>query len=167
MFIPRWLLALVLLFILGLVSWTWLLAAGRNPLPFPDHGSRIFAAPTPEAKATIVALLAQHGLKERFRFDSSGILRSILWDGTIINCSPPAVLAKLDSAGACIGLVADDPVASAQQAAAFLRSKGFEARVVLDAEPGLPLAFVVTNALSGTVLNFRKHVIHLPRPTPV
>lgn len=159
--------ALVLLLNLALLRWSYLVAVGRNPLPFPDRGSRIFSAPTPEAKQAIVALLAQHGLKERFRFNSSGILRSILWDGTIINCSPPEVLAKLDSAGGCIGLVAADPAASADAAAAFLQSKGFAARVVLDAEPELPVAFVVTNALSGTVLNFRKHVIHLPRPEPV
>lgn len=90
-----------------------------------------------------------------------------MWDGTIINCAPPEVLAKLGSPAASIGLVADDPVASAHAAVAFLQSRGFEARVVLDAEPELPIAFVVTNALSGTVLNFRKHVIHLPQPKPV
>jgi len=39
--------------------------------------------------------------------------------------------------------------------------------VVADAEPELPIALVVTNALSCTVLNFRKHVIHLSRLTPV
>ena len=39
--------------------------------------------------------------------------------------------------------------------------------VVLDAEPGLPIAFVVSDAMPGTVLNFRRHVIHLPKPQPV
>ena len=38
---------------------------------------------------------------------------------------------------------------------------------MLDAEPELPIAFVVTDAFTGTVLNFRKHVVHLPRPTRV
>ena len=99
--------------------------------------------------------------------NSSGILRSILWDGTIINQAPPEVLEKLGHATASIGLVADDPVASANDAAQFLRSRGFEAKVVLDVEPELPIAFLVTNATSGTVLNFRRHMIHLPRPQPV
>lgn len=40
----------------------------------------------------------------------------------------------------------------------------FEANVVLDAEPELPIAFVVTDAMSGTVLNFRMHLMHVPRP---
>jgi len=167
MFIPVWLLVVVALAVLGLAAWTFLLATGRNPLPFPDPGSRIFSAPTPEAKDAVVALLGRFGLGERFRFDSSGIRRSILRDGTIINCSPPEVLRKLGSAGASIGLVSTDPVADAEAAVAFLRSRGFEARVERDAEPELPIAFVVTNALSCTVLNFRRHVIHLPRPTPV
>jgi hypothetical protein len=81
-----------------------------------------------------------------------------------INQSSPDILEKLGFPAASIGLVADDPVASANSAADFLRSRGFEATVVLDAEPGLPIAFVVTNATSGSVLNFRRHVIHLPRP---
>ena len=167
MFLPVWLIVVLAVAVLGLAAWTYLLASGRNPLPFPDPGSRIFSAPTPEANAAVVALLGRHGLRERFRFDSSGIVRSILQDGTIINCSPPEVLRKLDSAGASIGLVSSDPVADAEAAVAFLRSRGFEARVEADAEPELPIAFVVTNALSCTVLNFRKHVVHLPRPTPV
>lgn len=167
MFVPKWLIAVVLLVFVAFASWSYLLAVGRNPLPFPDHGSRIFSAPTPEAKDAVVALLARHGLKERFQFNTNGVLRSIMWDGTIINQSSPDVLKKLDYAVASIGLVADDPAVSANRAAEFLRSRGFEAKVVLDAEPELPIAFVVTNAMSGTVLNFRKHVVHLPRPQSV
>ena len=125
-----------------------------------------FFAPSPQAKDALVAFLARHGLKERFQFNSDGVLRSILWDGTIINQSSPQALQKLGYAGACIGLVADDPVTSANGAAEVLRSRGFEAKLARDAEPDLPIAFVVTNAMSSTVLNFRKHVIHLPRPQP-
>jgi hypothetical protein len=65
---------------------------------------------------------------------------------------------------ASIGLVADDPVASANAAAEFLRSRGFTAEVVLDVEPELPIAFVTTDAMKSTVINFRKHMIHMPRP---
>lgn len=164
MFIPLWLLILALVSMAAFVAWAIALARGRNPLPFPDHGSRIFAAPTAQAKAAIVDLLAMHGLHERFRMDTGGVSRSILWDGTIINCSSPEVTAKLDGVAACIGLVASDPAASGHAAAAFLRERGFSARVVLDAEPELPIAFVLTDAMTGTALNFRKHVVRLPRP---
>lgn len=107
-----------------------------------------------------------NGVRERFQFNTGDVLRSIMWDGTIINLPFPGVLQKLGAASASIGLVATDPVASANDAAEFLRACGFEARVVLDAEPGLPIAFVVSDAMPGTVINFRKHVMRLPRPQP-
>ena len=164
MFIPMWLLVLACLLVAGIAGWAFLLATGRNPLPFPDRGSRIFAASSPQAKDAVVALLAKHGLRERFQVNTGGVQRSILWDGTIVNHSSPEVAVKLGAAAASIGLVADDPAASAHAAVDFLRSRGFSARVVLDAEPDLPIAFVITDAMVGTALNFRKHVIHMPRP---
>jgi hypothetical protein len=166
MYVPVWL-AIVLLVVLGLMTaWLGLILAGRNPLPFPDVGSRIFTAATPEAKAAIIELLARHGVRERFQVNTKGVLRSIMWDGTIINCPDPDVTRRLGSPKASIGLVSSDPATSAAQAAAFLKQRGLSAEVVLDAEPDLPIAFVTTNAFTGTVLNFRKHVIHMPRPQP-
>ncbi len=165
MFVPLWLGVPALVLVLLLVAWCALILAGRNPLPFPDTGSRIFSAASPAAKATIIELLAQHGVRERFQADSGGVLRSIMWDGTIINYPDPAVVIRLGSAAASIGLVADDPAAAAHAAAAFLKGRGFSADVVLDVEPGLPIAFVVSNVFAGTVINFRKHLIHMPRPS--
>ena len=167
MFIPLWVIAVFVTAFVGAAAWLVTFLRGRNPLPFPDGGSRIFTTPSAEAKAAVIALLRQHGLRERFQFNSAGVLRSILWDGTIINTPDAAVLTKLNHPAASIGLVADDPIASATAAAAFLKARGFGAEIVLDAEPELPIAFVVTDAFTGTVLNFRKHVIQLPRPTPV
>ncbi len=167
MFLPKWLIFLFVIVLVGLGTWTSLLVMGRNPLPFPDVGSRIFVASSPGAKAAVVALLKQNGIRERFRSDSSGIVRSIMWDGTIINYSPPNVLQRLGSATSGIGLVTSDPLASATQAAEFLRSRGFDAHVVSDVDPGLPITYVVTNAMPGTIINFRKSVIHLPRPQAV
>jgi hypothetical protein len=165
MFVPLWLGVPALVIVLLLVVWCALILADRNPLPFPDVGSRIFSGASPAAKATIIELLAQHGVRERFQADSGGVLRSIMWDGTIINYPDPAVAQRLGSATASIGLVADDPAAAANAAATFLRARGFSAEVVLDVEPGLPIAFVVSNVFPGTVLNFRKHLIHMPRPS--
>ncbi len=164
MFIPKWILLLISFLMASLIVWLVLIVLGRNPLPFPDNGSRIFSAASGEGKDAIVELLAIHGIKERFQADSEGVRRSIMWDGTIINLPSPEVAQKLNSPAASIGLVADDPIASANEAANFLRSKGFKAEVVLDAEPELPIAFVLTDAMIGTVLNFRKHMIHLPQP---
>jgi hypothetical protein len=162
--VPLWGIALAGTLFLAMAGWLTLLLTDRNPFPFPDRGSRIFSASSPEAKDSIVKLLAQYGVHERFQADSSGIRRSIMWDGTIINSSPPEVMQKLGSPGASIGLVADNPEASARQAARFLQSQGYQARVVLDAEPELPIAFVVTDAMVGTVINFRKHITQMPTP---
>ena len=164
MFVPLWLAVPALALVLLLITWLALILTGRNPLPVPDVGSRIFSAASPAAKATIVDLLAQHGVRERFQANSSGVLRSIMWDGTIINYPDPAVVQRLGSATASIGLVADDPAAAAHAAAAFLTTRGFSAEVVLDVEPELPIAFVVSNVFAGTVLNFRKHMTQMPRP---
>lgn len=164
MFIPVWVLIVIGLLAFGFVAWTVLLVIGRNPLPFPDFGSRIFSASSAEGKDAIVELLALYGVKERFQANTGAVLRSIMWDGTIINLPSPEVAEKLNRPAASIGLVVSDPVASANSAAAFLVSKGFTAEVILDAEPELPIAFVSTDALIGTVINFRKHVIHLPKP---
>lgn len=55
----------------------------------------------------------------------------------------------------------DDPDATAQRVALDLQRKGFEAASVHGAEPGLPIAFVRTNALAGSVLVFRKHRLQM------
>ena len=164
MFVPLWILLSGSVLVLGLVAWLVLVALRRNPLPFPDPGSRIFSAASIDGKEAIVELLAMYGIKERFRADTGGVLRSIMWDGTIINLPSDHVSEKLNSAVASIGLVAKDPTASATAAANFLRSRGFTAEVVLDVEPELPIAFVTTDAMKATVINFRKHMVHLPRP---
>ena len=165
MLTPLW--GIVVVLFVALAGWTILLATRRNPLPFPDHGSRIFTAASAEGKAAVVALLARHGVRERFQVNTAYVLRSIMWDGTIINYASTETMRRLDSPSASIGMVVADPSDSVAVAAAFLTSRGFSARVVLDAEPELPIAFVITNAMHGTVLNFRKHVVHMPRPHAV
>ena len=164
MFIPLWILFSGLVLVIAVIGWLALVALRKNPLPFPDPGSRIFSAASIDGKAAIVELLTMHGIKERFRADTGGVRRSIMSDGTIINLPDDRTSQKLSSAAASIGLVAKDPATSANAAAEFLRSRGFTAEVILDAEPELPIVFVVTNAMKATVINFRKHMIHLPRP---
>ncbi len=162
-FIPIW--ALVVL--AALVAWLFLAASGRNLLPFPDNGSRIFTATSHAAQDAVVALLAQHGLRQRFRGDTPGVRRAILWDTTIINCPEPWVLDKLGGVSGSIGVVVRDPAQAARAAAEFLTQKGFSARVVLDAEPEIPIAFVVTDAMRGVALNFRQHAVRFPMPQPL
>jgi len=164
MHLPKWFVAFFTVLFVAQVLVLTLIMQGRNPLPFPDHGSRIFSAATPEAKQAVVELLEQYGVHERFQANSGGVLRSIFYDGTIINQASEEVLAKVGHMYSCIGLVAEDPLASAKSAAVFLQQRGFSASVVEEIEPGLPIAFVLTDALPGTALNFRPHVTKMPRP---
>jgi len=166
MFIPIWVIVLIVVVMGGWVFWSLAVVRGRNPLPFPDGGSRIFTAASPEGKEAIVALLDWHGLKARFQADSGGVLRSIFWDGTIINHPTSEVHQRLGFAAASIGLVVRNPDKAAQSAVAFLRERGFQAEVVSNVEVGLPIAFVTTDAMVGTVLSFRKSMIHMPKPSP-
>src|SRR4051812_37293424 len=112
MFIPIWALLLIGFLAVALIAWTILLVTGRNPLPFPDFGSRIFSASSAEGKDAIVELLAIYGVRERFQFNTGGVLRSILWDGTIINLPSAEVSQKLNFPAASIGLVVNDPESS-------------------------------------------------------
>ena len=87
--------------------------------------------------------------------------RTIFASGTIINQPDLAMLEVLDPHGAALGFVVDDPDATARQVAMQLKRRGFQAASIHDAEPGLPIAFVRTDALSGSVLVFRKHVLRM------
>ncbi|MCA3014548.1 MAG: hypothetical protein INH41_19370 [Myxococcaceae bacterium] len=164
MFVPMWALVLV-----GLVlGWALLALNGRNLLPVPDGGSRLFAASSVEAQRAIVELLALHGLPQRFRGDTEGVKRAILWDGaTIITAPSEAVRARLHGTAGGLGLVVKEPAAAAEAAATFLRARGFSATVVRDAEPEIPICHVVTDALLGVNLSFRKHALRFPLPQRV
>ena len=165
MFVPRWLLAATLFLFLLLGSWSVAVAMGRNPLPFPDRNYAVFTTPSPEAHSAMVELMRRNGIAPRFRADSPGVDRAILWDGTIINRPHQDFPAHLRESAAAIGLVASDPVLAAQEAVAMLRERGFQATMIEGAEPGLPIVFVTTDALTGSVLVFRKPILKMgPRP---
>ena len=165
MFISLWLLIPICLILIGVLAWAFSAVNGRNPLPFPDNGSRIFAASSVEAKDAMVELCGIFGLKERFQLDTEQVKRSIMWDGTIINHSTPEVYEKLsEDISSCIGLVSANPQADAEMAVEFLKSRGFVAKTVSNVEPAIPVVFVITNAMKGTALNFRQHAIRMPRP---
>lgn len=159
--LPFWLVvALVLLFSL-VALWAFAVAAGRNPLPFPDRQYHVHSASSAAALVALEELMRQHGDPPRFRADGREVQRTIFASGNIINQPEASMRSRLGDAGAALGLVVDDPDASARQVAARLRELGFEARSIHDAEPGLPIAFVQTDALVGSVIVFRKHVLRM------
>ncbi len=149
------------------IVWALYAVGGRNLFPFPDPGSRLFATTSPRAQEAILAIVERHGAKQRSWGITPGVRRALLWDWTIITVPNSETLAKVNGAGGSIGLVADDPRQRAEEAAAFLRAQGFSAQVVTDAEPEVPIVFVVTDALVCSTLNFRLHALRSPWPQPL
>ncbi len=165
--VPMFLAVLFPAVTLLLVLWTVALAYDRNPLPFPDRDYHVFSASSPEALAAMEEVMTSLGQRPRFRADSRNVQRTIFASGTIINHPDPGMLELLGPHGAALGFGVADPDASARQVARQLQRHGFQATSIHEAEPGLPIAFVRTDALSGSVLVFRRHMLGMgARPDP-
>lgn len=141
--------------------WTLALAYDRNPLPFPDRDYQVFSASSAEALVAMEDVMQSLGQRPRFRVDSPNVQRTIFASGTIINQPDPRMFKVLGPHGAALGFVVDDPDATARQVARQLQARGFQAASVHGAEPGLPIAFVRTDALADSVLVFRKHMLRM------
>ena len=159
--VPLFVAILVPLVTVLLGLWTLALAFDRNPLPFPDRDYQVFSASSAEALVAMEDVMISLGQRPRFRADSPNVQRTIFASGTIINQPDPAMLESLGPKGAALGFVVDDPDATARQVAMQLKRRGFQAASIHDAEPGLPIAFVRTDALSGSLLVFRKHILRM------
>ena len=159
--VPLYVAILVPLATLLLGLWTLALIYDRNPLPFPDRDYQVFSTSSAEALVAMEDVMQSLGQRPRFRVDSPNVQRTIFASGTIINRPEPGMLEALGQPAAALGFVVDDPDATARRVATHLQHHGFQAASVHNAEPGLPIAFVRTDALSGSVLVFRKHVLRM------
>lgn len=159
--VPLFFAILVPLATLLLALWAFALAYDRNPLPFPDRDYQVFSASSPKALVALEEVMMSLGQRPRFRADSPNVKRTIFASGTILNQPDPRMLESLGSPAAALGFVVDDPDATARRVALQLKEGGFQATSIHGAEPGLPIAFVRTDALSGSVLVFRKHVLRM------
>ncbi len=149
-----------------LITFLAALITDRNPLPFPDRDYHVFSASSRPALATLEQLMQKFGHTPRFRIDSDEVDRTVFSNGTIINNPHPKILATLGNPAGALGFVVDDPDGAARESAQLLQAAGFQADVILDAEPGLPIAFVKTNALISGALVFRKHVLQMGETPP-
>lgn len=164
--VPTVLIYLVALGILVLAAFLVALITDRNPLPFPDRDYHVFSASSPGALVALEQLMQNHGHRPRFRIDSEEVDRTVFSNGTIINYPRPRIFGALGQPGGALGFVVDDPEAAARDAARLLQAAGLQAEVVLDAEPGLPIAFVKTDALISGAIVFRKHVLEMGQKPP-
>lgn len=138
----------------------------RNPFPFPDRDYHVFSASSLPALVALERLMLRFGHRPRFRIDSDSVERTVFSNGTIINHPHPRMMSALGEPGGALGFVVPDPALAAHDAAQLLQAAGCQAAVILDAEPGLPIAFVKTNALISGALVFRKHVLKMGQKPP-
>lgn len=165
--VPLWVAILFPLATLLLALWTFALAHDRNPLPFPDRDYQVFSASSADALVAMEEVMQMLDQRPRFRVDSPNVQRTIFASGTIINQPDPRMFDLLGPHGAALGFVVDDPDATARHIAAQLQARGFQAASIHGAEPGLPIAFVRTDALADSVLVFRKHMLRMgAKPDP-
>lgn len=159
--VPLFIAILVPLLSVLLGLYTLGLVYDRNPLPFPDRDYQVFSASSAEALVAMEDVMASLGQRPRFRVDSPNVKRTIFASGTIINQPEPGMLDTLGAPSAALGFVVGDPDATARRIAKELQARGFQAESIHGAEPGLPIAFVRTDALAGTALVFRKHMLRM------
>ncbi len=164
--VPNVVLLLIGLAVLLLVAFLVAMLSDRNPLPFPDRDYHVFSASSLPALVALERLMQLFGHRPRFRIDSDEVERTVFSNGTIINRPHPRISAVLGEPGGALGFVVPDPERAAREAAQLLKAAGFQAAVILDAEPGLPIAFVKTNALISGTLVFRKHVLKMGQKPP-
>lgn len=164
--VPNLVIFLVALGALMLVAFLVALVRERNPLPFPDRDYHVFSASSPSALVALEHLMQSHGHRPRFRIDSEQVDRTVFSNGTIINSPGREISALLGNPGGALGFVVSDPDAAARESARLLEAAGFRAEVVIGAEPGLPIAFVKTNALISGAIVFRKHVLKMGKKPP-
>ncbi|MFG0313547.1 MAG: hypothetical protein ACF8LL_05105 [Phycisphaerales bacterium] len=164
--LPKVVLWLLIVALVGAAAFAGALATDRNPLPFPDRDYHVFSASSLQGLVALEEVMAAHGNRPRFRIDSENVDRTVFYNGTIINSPQGAILEQLKNPAGALGFVVPDPDEAAEQAAELLRRHGFEAEVVRNAEPGLPITFVTTDALLGAALVYRKHVLRMGPPPP-
>lgn len=124
----------------------------------------------PTARDTLVALLADFGLKPKYRIDSGGVKRALLSDDmTIVNCTDPDLYARMGKPSAAIALKVRDPWAAARKAATTLKGSGYEAEILGELDSDVPngaMVFVKTNVLEGGMLVFRRHFLRMGKKPP-
>lgn len=167
------------IFRMGIFGWSFLIVCVyatvitifcfvRNPLPFPDRGHRCFAVPSEKAAKTVVRILGNLGLPERFTFDAGPTHQTLLWDNTTVIIShshdPTSEEAKLPPNG--LSVVVSNPKERAREAAAMLTQAGFTATVRENVIPeaGDKFALLESNAFNGWVLVFRRHLVVMGKP---
>lgn len=161
------------IWIWAIIATIWAVAATimhfRNPLPFPDHGHRVFGVPDERTRQVVVKVLQEvTPLRERFTFDSGATHQTLMWDGfTVIHYMDSDIQKARTLSGNGLSVPVDDPELSAKRAVELLRAEGYRADIIEGINYDLPpnsLVPVESDAFNGWALVFRRSLINMPRP---
>ena len=160
--LPWWAFAALILW--AFVSTLLHIVRSRRPLPWFDQGNPVFSAADQASYEALIKVIRTHGPQPVFTADGLIAKRTIFGNGWILNLPLDDQFAHHTGGPA---IVAANPHAAAVRAAADLRNAKLQARVIENPDPDLShnmMAFVVTNALSGGLLIFRKRIDEMPKP---
>jgi hypothetical protein len=139
----------------------------RNPLPLPDRGHRAYALPSEDARQTVLRVLSEMGLKERFTFDAGPTHQTLMWDGyTVLNHIDENALELNRLPANAISIPTKDPRSAAEKAASILKAANHTAVIVEVTDAVLRpnhLIVLESDAFKNWVLVFRRHVFRMPK----
>lgn len=164
--VPDVAMLMILLVLLGVwaISATILLF-GRNPLPVPDRGHRLYAVPNERARDAALQVFKLAGVRGAVRFRTGPSDQTVLSDNTT---TLHILSGDSGQSGNGVSLVVRNPARAAEEAVAILCQAGFSAqRLQTGAVSGLPsdeLVVITSDAFTGWALGFRRHQLKLPRP---
>jgi hypothetical protein len=138
------------------------------PFIAENRGGAIITAPDGKAWKTTVLLFNRLGNGPKYTTSNTDVTRAFMRNGEIINLPTPELHAKLGlDVVASRYFVVQDPGASARQAAAFLKDRGYSANIIIDAERQLnrgAMAVVTSNAFPHWALVLRKNGPNMGEP---
>jgi hypothetical protein len=136
----------------------------RNPLPFPDHGHRLYCVRSAEARGAVLSVLKALGLSPRFRFKFGPSDQTVFWDNT-------TVLHLLDSEfidpGNALSVAVQEPERQAAEVLGMLTKAGFPAHRVGESDDAIgtsDLVVIASEAFDGWTLVLRRHLLRMPKP---
>ena len=136
------------------------------PLPFPDKGHRLFGVQDERAAQTLVAILAESGLKKKWAFDAGPTHQIVMSDNMTVIAWFNKEADNLPKNA--ISVAVDSPLRSSLSAINFLRRRGYKAFLHLpmnkDPSDDGTLYLVETNVMLGGGLVFRRPFWKMPAP---
>lgn len=147
-----------LLIALAVIGWYNLTPIGT--VLNEQRGGAIFTVPDQRAWLTVAHVFDSLGDPPRHSTENPDVQRAFMQNGDIINLPSPELLERLGhDIVASRYFVVDDPESEGRRIVAYLKSQGYEASLIMNAERNLnvgAMGFVTSNAFPHLAIVLRK-----------